>query len=57
MFRWTEFRAKRRGGDPVQEIVDTTTNATDGGGGRIEGGGIFRKTAETGGAGGLELNV
>ena len=34
MSRWTEFRAERGGGEPVQEIGDMTTNATDGGAGR-----------------------
>ena len=36
--RWTALRAGRGGGDRVQERGATTTNATDGGGCRIERG-------------------
>ena len=36
-YRSTDFHAKRGGGERVQERGDMTTDATNGGGGKIEG--------------------
>ena len=53
--RWTALCDRRGGGGLVQVKKDMRTNATNGGGGRVEGEmKRYRKLIDIGGAGGLE---